>query len=92
MSEKIGELINDFIVKMNEHPNKNNMTYKDHLLHAWNMGFKSAIASSCFFIHGLFPFLLEDTGTEYILMLHKIIRIKKLDNELFGHPSNVQTL
>ena len=88
MNEKPGETLKDIymsiIEKFNEHPSKNQMTYKEHLIHAWKLGLRSAFATGCFFIHGLFPMTLESTGSETINTIHKIIRLKQIDNELFS--------
>ena len=88
MNEKVGETLKDVYIsilkRFNEHPSENQMTYKEHLIHSWTLGFKSTIAAGCFFIHGLFPMTLESTGSETINTIHKIIRLKQMDNELFN--------
>lgn len=46
-----------------QHPNKNGMSYWTHLKHAWTIGFKSIGAGLILFVHGLFPFTFEYTGS-----------------------------
>ena len=68
----------NFITELfTKHPNENNMTYCNHLLHSLNLSFYFANASFKAFIHSVFPFLYETSSTEYLNILDNILTKSK---------------
>jgi hypothetical protein len=58
-----------------EHPQKNNMTYCQHMKRAWYMAYKMLLAFMGLFIHGLVPCVFETTGTDTIKDLSDYISV-----------------
>lgn len=52
------------------HPNKNGMTYKEHLKRAMNLSWNMGYGAFCLAIHAFFPFLCEKTGSTVIKELY----------------------
>jgi len=49
-----------------EHPIEKNMTYFQHLKHAWFVGWNLLKGSCALFIHGVVPKYFPDTGSKII--------------------------
>ena len=45
-----------------KHPKSANLTYFQHMKIAFSHSFKSLLASFVFAVHGVFPFMFENTG------------------------------
>ena len=61
-----------------KHPEEQNMTYFEHLTHAWSYGFRSLQCFIVFIIHGIVPCLFESTGSTMI---------RKLNDDLHPHSN-----
>lgn len=59
-----------------KHPNEHQMTYLQHLLRAWRLGYKMGKGSLALFIHGICPEWFETTGTDTIRSLYQSIETK----------------
>lgn len=57
--------------ELTRHLKENNLSYVEHFRRAMAYCFFSFVASVVFFIHALFPFLFETTGTDIITTLKK---------------------
>lgn len=53
-----------------KHPEEQNMTYFEHLKHAFSYGIDSLCCSIIFIVHGFIPYLFEKTGSTMIQNLH----------------------
>ena len=60
-----------------EHPNKAKQTYAEHLGDAMGYSMVSIFAGLMFFVHGLFPFLFEFTGSDWVIRLSKVLQEKR---------------
>jgi hypothetical protein len=58
-----------------EHLRKQRMSYCTHLQTAFGYSYYSAKAAITFFIHGLFPFVFETTGSNIIHGIDNALRI-----------------
>jgi hypothetical protein len=56
-----------------EHPEERNMTYLEHMKHAWFLGWNLMKGSIALFIHGLVPKYFPDTGSLVIKDMYKIV-------------------
>lgn len=55
------------------HPNSANLTYLQHMRVAFGHSFRSLLASFVFVIHGIFPFMFENTGGNIIIDISEAI-------------------
>ena len=62
-----------------KHPEEQNITYFEHLRHAWSYGVRSLQCSIVFIIHGIVPCLFESAGSTMI---------QKLNDDLLQPHSN----
>ena len=60
--------------KFQDHPSKNNMSYKEHMKRAFGLGILSTKAATCFFIHAIIPFVFETTGSETITEINSKLK------------------
>ena len=58
------------------HLQKNNQNYFAHLKDAMTFSVKSLLASGAFFVHAIFPFALQHTGSSVINSVHDFIAEK----------------
>ena len=56
--------------KMLAHPKKYNQTYIGHVLDTVSFGSKAIVAGGLTFIHAVFPFMFENTGSQIIRGLY----------------------
>jgi hypothetical protein len=56
-----------------QHPEEKNMTYFEHLQHAFYFSANLLRGSIALFIHGLVPYFFEDTGSNIIREMNKKI-------------------
>jgi len=52
--------------QFSDFPQKKNQTWSEHCLLSLRKSFLSFTAGGAYFIHGLFPFVLQETGDETI--------------------------
>ncbi len=75
--EKVDD-ISDFIVKVIkrfiEHPNSNNMTYKQHFVRAMKLASRMGLGMIYLIIHAFFPFIFETRGSKIINELHEEVK------------------
>lgn len=65
-----------------EHPEERNMTYLEHMKHAWFLGWNLMKGSLSLFIHGIVPKYFQDTGSLIIKDMYKIVTsIPSLESE-----------
>ena len=65
-----------------KHPEEQNMTYFEHLKHAFSYGLEALYCSIIFIVHGFIPCLFEKTGSTMIQHLHsKLHGIKHHEDE-----------
>jgi hypothetical protein len=57
-----------------DHPQKEGMTYLQHLKRAWTFSWQMGRGTVALFIHGLCPSMCEYTGTQIIRELHTKIQ------------------
>ena len=74
LSDKLNKLFT-------KHPNENGMTYKKHWWRAMKLSIKMAFGSVCLFIHSIFPFVCETTGTNVVKELYKYLENHKFKKE-----------
>jgi hypothetical protein len=60
-----------------KHPRENNLTYFQHLIRAWSLGYQLAKGSVALFIHGLVPDWFQKTGSEVVQRAHDRLSEKK---------------
>ena len=60
----------NLIQHITKHPNENNMTYKQHFIHASKISFWLGYASICLFIHAIYPPLNETVASDIIKSLY----------------------
>jgi Family of unknown function (DUF6356) len=68
-----------------KHPEEKNMTYFEHLKHAFSYGFRSLQCSIVFIIHGIVPHFFESTGSTMVQKLNDDLQPhsnKKYDNNV----------
>jgi hypothetical protein len=68
-----------------KHPEEKNMTYFEHLKHAFSYGFRSLQCSIVFIIHGIVPHLFESAGSTMVQKLNDDLQPhsnKKYDNNV----------
>jgi len=68
-----------------KHPEEKNMTYFEHLKHAFSYGVRSLQCSIVFINHGIVPCLFENTGSTTIRKLNDDLQYnsnKKYDNNV----------
>lgn len=53
-----------------KHPEEQNMTYFEHLKHAFSYGIQALCGSIIFIVHGFIPCLFEKTGSTMIYQLN----------------------
>lgn len=73
MLETSSNILNYIFIK---HPEEQNMTYFEHLKHAFSYGVQALSCSIIFIVHGFIPCLFEKTGS---------IMIDQLNDRLHGH-------
>lgn len=60
------------------HPNLTGLSYPEHLFQAWNLAMRSLFAGLVLIIHGIFPFVFEDTGTAVLIeTYHQVAKYKR---------------
>jgi hypothetical protein len=64
-----------------KHPEEQNMTYFEHLKHAFSYGIGSLYCSIVFVVHGFIPCLFEKTGSTMIKDLNDRLHRIKTKNE-----------
>lgn len=69
-------LFNRLHDRLSRHLRENNQGYFEHACDAWGYAGKSALASVSFFIHGIFPFTFEHTGSSHVNNIHQDIKAK----------------
>lgn len=52
------------------HPQTVDETYGEHMGVAWSFAFPMLLGGLACFIHGIFPFLFETTGSRCVKLLH----------------------
>lgn len=52
------------------HPASVDETYGEHMATAWSFAFPMLLAGLACFLHGIFPFLFETTGSRCVKRLH----------------------
>ena len=52
------------------HPDSVGETYGEHMGVAWSFAFPMLLGGLACFIHGIFPFLFETTGSRCVKLLH----------------------
>lgn len=52
------------------HPRTVDETYGEHMGMAWSFAFPMLLGGLACFIHGIFPFLFETTGSRCVKLLH----------------------
>lgn len=62
--------------RLNRHLRENNQTYFQHLKDAWSYAGQSGLATLGFFVHGVFPFTFEHTGSGIIRKVDHSIKEK----------------
>jgi len=60
-----------------EHPNKAKQSYGEHLLDSWKFGLTSLATCVFFLIHGIFPFMFEFTGSDWVIKLARHLEKKR---------------
>jgi len=60
----------------NKHPNSQNMTYGQHFRRSFKLSLKMCLGFIFLFIHSIFPFLFELSGSKIINQLHEEVNIK----------------
>jgi len=73
ISKKADELVSLFT----DHPEAANQTYFEHLKHAWYFSYQAKKAGAMFFLHGLFPFWFEFSGSDLIKNLNDELQAKR---------------
>lgn len=61
------ELVRGWKDWFSEHPNKAKQTYQEHLVDSLSLAFISLSCFLVFLIHGIFPFMFEFTGSDWVL-------------------------
>ena len=63
------------------HPHSVDETYAEHMAFAWSFAFPMLLGGLACFVHGVFPFLFETTGSRCVKLLHTRIanRARKAD-------------
>ena len=56
-----------------QHPEERNMTYIQHMKHAWFMGWNLFKGSIALFIHGIIPKYFPDTGSTIIKEMNDVV-------------------
>ena len=66
------------------HPRSVGETYGQHMAMAWSFAFPMLLGGLACFVHGIFPFLFETTGSRCVKLLYTRIanRGRKADAEL----------
>lgn len=72
------------------HPNSVGENYFQHMRMAFTFGGRLLAASTACFLHGLFPFLFERTGSEAIRLLHEEMIGKRRAHHEHAHPRDAQ--
>jgi hypothetical protein len=67
-----------------EHPIEKNMTYFQHLKHAWFVGCNLLKSSCVLFIHGVVPKYFPDTGSKIIEDMNVYIHLHN------SEPNNIK--
>ena len=81
ISESFFRIINKLNDLFNKHPNTNNMTYFQHFKRAFCLSSKMCLGFVLLFIHSIFPFLFESSGSNIINNLYRDINERDKHNE-----------
>ena len=76
-------------MKFCRHLREADQDFIPHLFDAYSYGGKSLEAAFYFFVHGLFPFLFEKSGSETIQYVDVMIKMKESSNENVGKIENM---
>jgi len=60
-----------------QHPTEQGLTYGQHALKAGTMSLQMAKGSTALFLHAVFPFWFQHTGSDTVDQLHDEIHLKK---------------
>jgi len=61
----------------NEHPSSVGETYLEHFFKASRFGVKLLLIAMQAFIHAIFPWCFENTASDQVSKLHKILQSRK---------------
>jgi hypothetical protein len=73
----VSDLVGRCATRLTRHLNENNQTYFEHLRDAWGYSLRSGLAMAFFFVHGLFPFTFEHTGSDLVKEIQDIVDEKQ---------------
>lgn len=68
------EVFDTIVEKFAAHPRSRGLSYPQHAKNALTFFILSFVASVCFLVHALFPFVLQTTGSTLTFMLHDRLR------------------
>lgn len=60
----------DMLDAFTRHPRSVDETYGEHMAVAWSFAFPMLLGGLACFVHGIFPFLFETTGSRCVKLLH----------------------
>lgn len=73
-------------MEMNNHLQRhliqNNQTYFQHMKTSFGFALHSLMASACFCVHGMFPFIFETTGSAAIANLNSKLKLRTKDEDI----------
>lgn len=76
-------------MKLNSHLNSVNEGYFQHMRHALSFTFEMLVGAVCCFIHAIFPFLCEKSGSQIVNKLHDRMVLNRAS--LSNSDSSVQS-
>jgi hypothetical protein len=69
-------IYNKILIKFTNHPNINNMSYLQHLKRSMSLSLQMCMGFIYLFIHAIFPFIFEKSGSNMIHNLYDQVKIK----------------